>query len=186
METTEAKLVEKVVEYGICTWKLAIPCMDGDDDEDGTVRNVGEITNVTPIEGHSEHNIRITWVCSIERSGSVDSDGDRFSNVDVVVGLRGSSESIVTGFCKISIVDMEGVMLPDLMGYASVDSEACDDEGVNFGLIFREVDIPNNRNDQQFVLFELNIELDQKKAVEYQRFPNDLCILLTNLSSRIR
>ena len=177
METTEAKLVEKVVEYGICTWKLAIPCMDGDDDEDGTVRNEGEITNVIPIGGHLEHNIRITWVCSVERSESVDSDADKFTNVDVVVGLKGCSESSVTGYCKISIVDIEGTMLPDLMGYVSVDSEACNDEGVNFGLIFREVGISNNPKDPHFVRFELNIEIDEKKAVEYQRFPNDLCLL---------
>ena len=130
-----------------------------------------------PIKGHLEHNIRTTWVCSVERSESVDSDGDKFTNVDVVVGLKGCAESIVTGFCKISIVDNEGTMLPDLMGYVSVDSEACNDEGVNFGLIFREVGISNNPKDPHFVRFELNIELDEKKAVEYRRFSNDLCLL---------
>ena len=56
------------------------------EDDDLTASSEGEITNVIPIDENPEHNIRITWLCTIERTNVVDSGGNKKANVDVIRG----------------------------------------------------------------------------------------------------
>ena len=177
----EVTLVEKVVKYGMFAWKLAIPCIDEDENEDEdeevTVCDECEITNVIPIDENPEHNIRITWVCSIERTDVVDSGGDEYTNIKTAVGRTSCTEAIIRGVSKISIIDKDGAMLPGTYNYFAVDSEEGDEDHIVKGVIFTELDIPNDPDEPYFVLFELNIALDETEALEYRRFTNDLCVL---------
>ena len=66
-------------------------------------------------------------------------------------------------------------MLPLQFGYSAVGDERAGDHVTYLG--FEDVAVSNDPNDRYFVLFELNIALDEKKHFEYQRFTKDLCLL---------
>ena len=176
--------MEKVVEYGIYAYKLAIPCRDEDDedeDEDDDVeveevilRTGRQVTSSFPIDEHPEHNIRITWVCSIKRIDVVDSGGNKKTSVHVIVEKRSCKGAIITGFCKINIIDREGTMLPGVGDYIAVN-DPCDYYTTYAD--FNDLNIPNDPDDRYCVRLEFNIELDEKEALGNQRFTNDLCIL---------
>ena len=149
---------------------------DDEDDEDLTASNDGEITSLIPIDENPEHNVRITWLCTIERTNVVDSGGNKKANVDVTVEKTSCTTGAnITGFCKTSIIDRNETLLPREFGYIAVGEDNNDDY-INY-VGFNDLNISNNPDDQYFVLFELNIALDEKEALEYQRFTNDLSLL---------
>ena len=174
------ELTGKMIKYSTFAWKLALQNYEDFLDDDNTMiricENDGRLSTVIPVEEELEQFSKTSWRCSIFRLNRNIPDGKVTANTHAYVSI-GTSERIVTGFCKFCITDENGKTLPGQIKYAYVDYDSCKEYNGS-SVDFDELKPLENSEVKCFVCFELNIVVDERQTSDFNRSTNDLSLLL--------
>ena len=174
------ELTGKTIKYSTFAWKLALQnYVDEQDDDDTMIRfcmNDGRLSTFIPVEGELEQFTETYWSCLISRENKNIPNGKVTAKTYASVSI-GTSERIVTGFCKFCITDENGKTLPGQIKYAYVDYDSCRKCNVS-SVIFDELKPLENSEVKCFVCFEFYIAVDERQTSDFNRSTNDLSLLL--------
>ena len=181
----EYGIEEEIVKYSIFAWKMAVPNVteDGeeDDDDDGHGTRVrGTIITVIRSDKDPSKFISLKWACLIDRKRIHDSNGQEVNNVKALVSCYNLPRVFPVGYLKVSMIDQGGKIIPGRQYvYVCLNEQWFMISNTRSPIKFENLQtLSDNTEDQYFVCFELYIAVDEKHMTGLNRSTNDLSLLL--------